>query len=298
MPEEMLKVAVTVATRDRPEGCRRLVERLLDQEVPDSWEMRVVVVDNDPQGSELQLPYDQRLEVLHEPDPGIPFARNRGVERVLPWADVICFIDDDESPGGSWLRDLVSGLERYGADVVSGPVRPVFEPNTPRWLTEHPVFTRPGRQPGADLRETYTANTAVRANVFRSGLRFDSEFHNTGGSDTHLFRQAHRGGARIRWVAEAMIDEYVPPERARVRWVLARSFRIGANRVQFLRAGAASGRPTAMLIGGSAGELLLGLGAPLVAAFSRKHALAMLGRAARGLGTFSALLGVRYAAYR
>jgi succinoglycan biosynthesis protein ExoM len=135
--------------------------------------------------------------------------------------------------------------------------------------------------------------------VFADGLRFDPAFRDAGGEDTQLFREARRAGARIRWVEEAAVEESVPASRARVRWILARSFRIGANRVQFLRADPAT--PTsrwAVTLAGSAGELLLGIVALPMAVVSRKHALILLGRAARGLGTFAALAGVRYTAYR
>lgn len=78
MVDEALNVAVTVDTRDRPASCRRLVDALPDQELPDEWQLRVIVVDNDPDGGQLTLPNDPRVEVLHEPEPGIPFARTRG----------------------------------------------------------------------------------------------------------------------------------------------------------------------------------------------------------------------------
>lgn len=292
-------MAVTIATRGRPEGCRRLVKAVLGQELPSHWELAVIVVDNAPGDSGLDLPSDARLELLHEQEPGIPFARNRGVERALPWADVITFVDDDEVPATeSWLATLVGGLDHYDADVVSGPVRSVFPPRTPAWIAEHPVFERRRRRSGERLSETYTGNTAAQRAVFDGGRRFDPATRFTGGSDTLLFREAHEAGARIRWVAEAVVEESVPPERARVRWVLARSFRIGANRIQFLRAGPTSATRWLTVIAGSGAEMLLGLVAPVIAIASRRHALMLLGRGVRGVGAYAALFGVRYAAYR
>lgn len=300
MHADVRSIAVTIATRGRPEGCRLLVAAVLTQDIPQDWTLRVIVVDNHPGGSGLELPTDVRLQVLSEPEPGIPFARNRGVEAALPSAEVICFVDDDEVPSDdTWLRTLVEGLDRWEADVVSGPVRPVFPSGTPSWIAEHPVLRRPRRPSGQALQETYTANTAVRSTVFAGGLRFDPAFRNTGGSDTQLFHEAHRAGARIRWVEEATVEETIPAERARVHWILARSFRIGANRVQFLRAASSPDRPRWIkTVSGSAAELLLGIVAIPVALFSRKYGLRLLGRAARGLGTFAALLGIRYRAYR
>lgn len=299
MPEEALKIAVTIPTRGRPESCRRLVEAILKQQYPDSWQLRLIVVDNDPTGSGLDLPNSSHLEVLYEPEPGVPFARNRGVEQALPWADVIIFIDDDELPATQlWLWTLVEGLHHYEAEVVSGPVRSVFPLGTPDWIAQHPVFQRRERSSGEYLHETYTGNTAVRRQVFFDGHPFDGAFRYTGGEDTDFFRTAHHNGARIRWVADATVQESVPPERVCVRWILARSFRIGTNRIQFLQAGPASAKRWSVIIGGSGAELLLGLAAPLVAIASRRHALILLGRAVRGIGTVAALFGGKYDEYR
>lgn len=138
------------------------------------------MVDNDPNDSGLDLPHDARLEVLHEKKPGIPFARNRGVERALPWAEVITFVDDEAPATESWLATLVDGLNRYDADVVSRPVRSVFPPGTPAWIAEHPVFERRRRRSGEHLSETYTRNTAARREVFDEGRR--SELAGVAGS--------------------------------------------------------------------------------------------------------------------
>lgn len=299
VPEETTRVALTIATRGRPEGCRRLVEAVLGQELPSHWELRVIVVDNNPHHSRLDLPHDPRLEVIQEVRPGIPLARNRGLEQALPWADVVTFVDDDEVPASeSWLLTLVEGLDRYEADVVSGPVRPVFPPGTPAWIAEHPVFERASRRSGEPLSATYTANTASRGAVFRDGRRFDPTLQFTGGSDTLLFREAHEAGARLRWVAQAGVNESVPAERARVRWILARSFRIGANRIQFLHRRPTSTTRWLAVMAGSGAEMLLGLFAPVIAIASRRHALMLLGRGVRGVGAYAALFGVRYTAYR
>ena len=300
MPAQKLHVTVAIATRGRPEGCQRLVEAVLAQTLPTEWELRVIVVDNDPVRSELKLPRDQRVEVVHEPEQGIPFARNRGVDQALPWADVIVFVDDDELPvAATWLLTLVQGLEVYRADIVSGPIRPVFSGDTPDWIQRQPVFQRRTREAGEYLSETYTGNTAVVADIFLEGRRFSPLFRNTGGSDTQLFRAAKRDGAIIRWVENAPVVEFVPLHRASIRWVLARSFRIGANRVQFLRAEPrAAAQEWLILLGGSATELALALSVPILALASRRRALLILGRAFRGLGTMSALVGFRYAPYR
>ena len=62
---------------------------------------------------------------VHEPRPGISHARNRGVAEAK--GDFVAFIDDDELPAPNWLESLLLTQRTYRADVVLGPVRPVFD---------------------------------------------------------------------------------------------------------------------------------------------------------------------------
>jgi GT2 family glycosyltransferase len=41
-------------------------------------------------------------------------------------ADSVAFVDDEEVPDPRWLQELLIVQSRYGANVVCGPVLPVF----------------------------------------------------------------------------------------------------------------------------------------------------------------------------
>jgi glycosyltransferase involved in cell wall biosynthesis len=124
-------------------------------------------VNNDPDGRDLRLPSHPSIASIHEPEPGIPFARNRGVSAALPWADVIAFIDDDEVPADAdWLAQLAGPLASGVADVTTGPVAPVFPPDVPHWIRRHPLFERQRHADMVELDQAYTHNAAARATVF------------------------------------------------------------------------------------------------------------------------------------
>lgn len=296
------RIAVTVATRGRPEECRRLVDALLEQEIGPERHMRIIVVDNAPQGSALVLPSDERVRLVPESQTGIPFARNRAVREALPWAEVVVFIDDDEVPADqTWLRNLVDAVHTSSAAGATGPVQSVFPSGLPAWITRHPLFQRATHLTGEAVSAAYTNNLALRAEVFEGSERwFDERLRYTGGSDTEMTQRVVQGGGRIVWTNDAPVREEVPATRARVRWVLRRSLRIGANRTQRLQLEQAPARRWAVYAAGSVAEVVGGASlALLTPLIGRSRGLQGLGRACRGVGTLSAMLGrVKVEEYR
>lgn len=285
------RVVVAIATRGRPAGCRRVVDGVVRQQFNDAIELRIVVVDNAPRQADLGL--QPEVEVLHEPRAGIPYARNRAVEHVLNTADVLVFIDDDEEPVDEhWLQRLLSALDEFDADMTTGPIRSVHDPAASAWARAHPIFNRPRFASGTQRPEAYSGNLAIRIDLFRQlDGWFDPKLSMSGGSDTELTRRAMRDGARIVWVDDAEVIEYVPARRATLRWILRRSLRIGANRIQRLRLEQRGVAAYVLYLGGAAAEVVGGTAvALLLPLIGRRRAVIGLGRVARGLGTWFALV--------
>jgi len=122
------RVAIAVITFRRPALLKALLDSLLAQEVPPEYEVRIIVVDNDDEGSATDViaraAKDGRypVEAAAEPEPGIPFAREKSVQ--LAWDDdALIFVDDDEVAPPGWLAELLRAWRSTGADVVTGPVR-------------------------------------------------------------------------------------------------------------------------------------------------------------------------------
>ena len=61
------------------------------------------------------------------------------------------------------------------------------------------------------------------------GLRFDTRYRFTGGSDSDFFNRATYRGARIVWEQSAVVSEIVPQSRLRLGWQLKRAFRVATN---------------------------------------------------------------------
>lgn len=221
----MEHVAVIVCTYRRPLGLVRLLksmERLEEARLP----FRVVVVDNNPIGEEVSLEgVALDVDVVRETRAGIPWARNAGLLGALQSPDCryVVFVDDDQVVCPGWLRTLLEVHEQTGAEVVAGPVLPLFEQPPPSWVVDEGLFNRERHPTGTELSVAYTGNVLIEAAVLRStGLRFEAKFQR--GEDSYFFRSLAQQGYRIVWADEAESHEWNPPSRFSLRWIIGREF--------------------------------------------------------------------------
>lgn len=213
----------------------------LDQ-VGDVGDATVLVIDNDPDGSALaladEMPSD-RVRIVHEPTPGIVAARNRALDEAAA-ADVLVFIDDDELPEPGWLRLMVDTWQRTGAAAVAGPVLSTFAEDPDPFVVAGGFFVRRRLPTDTELTIAASGNLLLDLEQIRgSGIRFDSRFAQTGGSDSMFTSELHKRGYRMVWCDEALVADVVPSTRANRRWVLQRAVRSGnaSSRVAILVAG-------------------------------------------------------------
>jgi len=223
------RVVVGLATYRRPEGLARILP-LLSQQVLSlkNADARIVVVDNDPHAGareQVLVLADPRITYVHEARPGIASARNRALDEAQD-ADALVFIDDDETPQVGWLQALVDCWKRYGCAVVTGPVHPVADPDVDAWVMACRVFEHVKRETGSLNAGAGTNNVLYDLRVLRHhGARFDEAFGLSGGSDTMLAHLLRSHGEEIRWCAEAVVDDYIPADRATRDWVFRRTMR-------------------------------------------------------------------------
>lgn len=296
-----LRVAICVATHQRPEGLARLLAALDAQRLPEpAPELRVVVVDNDAAetarsvcrhaASWLGMP----LTYATEKRRGIPQARNAALALVLGQTDFIAFVDDDCEPAPDWLAALLRTQAARGADAVAGPCLPSFEVAPPPWIEEGGFFAPPRPGGGEELVTAYTHNLLVRAEALAAlEALFDERLALGGGSDNELFRRFVRAGHRIVWTDEARVTEHVPDSRATLAWLLRRSFRIGTSSafIERLHAGA---RPVAPhLLAHGAWCVAKGAGLLALAGFrGRAAAASALRLVVFGAGRIAGIFGV------
>jgi glycosyltransferase involved in cell wall biosynthesis len=229
MTSESGTAAISIATYKRPKLLAQLLASLESMTTASSF--RVIVVDNDPDGSAREVAASSTLDVdyLVEAKAGIAAARNAGLERLRDSDEYIVFVDDDEVVIESWLDLLIETCLRNDADIVAGPVISVFEPDTPRWIIRGRFIQRARFRTDDLILSPATNNTLVRVRLLRAAapLRFDESFSMTGGSDTDFFRRLAPLKPRMVWCDEALVYEDVPPQRSTFRWIWRRGIREG-----------------------------------------------------------------------
>lgn len=301
-------VQICVITFGRPEGLERLLRAVASMQRPEHCDLGIVVVDNDPAGTARTTVDVVRneidLDIVYDiqPERGIPFARNRALERALELEpEWIVWLDDDEAPHEDWLVRILDTQRAHDADVVLGPNDPVFEEGSTEWITRSGLLHYERFETGEryPFFHTRTSGVIMRSSVVPAE-RFDERMALSGGSDRLFFTHIHRNGGVFVYDNDAVVTEFVPASRARVRWLLKRWYRTGVTRSLTLLYvdDPAWPRRIRRVLGG----LLMaakGVGKTLVAL--PKGRVAVL-RASRfillGLGASSGALGVQYREYR
>jgi GT2 family glycosyltransferase len=231
-------VVVCIPAFRRPKLLRATLRSLARQQTDRPF--AVVIVDNDAMASESVPVAREFLDAgklvglcLVEPEQGNCHAINAAFGTALatfPHARHFLMIDDDEVASPDWLARMVRAAETTRADVVGGPVWPLFDDVTKQSLERHPAF-RPAYEVSGGVPMIYgCGNCLIRRSVFeRLGApAFDLRFNFLGGGDVDFFTRCRSAGMRFHWVAEAVITETVPEPRSRPRWLALRGLRIGA----------------------------------------------------------------------
>jgi GT2 family glycosyltransferase len=304
---EKAKVDICILTYRRPQSLLRLLGALQELSFPgEPPELRVVVVDNDPDESAREICQDAGswlsapLVYVVEKRRGIPQARNAALVASLGHSDFLAFVDDDEVPEPHWLAELLRVQRARSADAVAGPVVPRFEPGTECWLTRGGLFERPRHATGTRIDYAYTGNVLVRtAALAEMDAFFDEELALSGGSDSEFFERFAASGRRIVWADAAIAHEAVPASRVSVRWLLRRAFRVGSSSARIERRRVLPRRSGAWLLANGCwcalkGALLLGL----AAVRGRVAAARALCLVWYGAGRLRGLGGFAYEEYR
>jgi succinoglycan biosynthesis protein ExoM len=233
MSDSSPDVDVCVCTFRRASLRRTLDSLAAQQGAP---EFRVIVADNDETPSAQALVEQARSDLgldityVHAPARNISIARNACLDTAN--ASLITFIDDDEIAPPHWLRTLAGGL---GAnDVVFGPVKAIYAPDAPRWVVDGDFHSfGPVVRANGEIDTGYSSNVLMRRAVI-GDARFEPALGRTGGEDTFFFSRLHSAGAKLGASSEAFVEEPTAPERARLSWLLRRSFRSGQTHARVL----------------------------------------------------------------
>jgi len=223
------KINVCVATYKRPQLLKKLLLSLVAQETCGEFTFTIIVADNDAQRSAEPVVRElnasgQKIIYVVEPEQNISLARNKALS--FATGDYIATIDDDEYADPRWLLNLYQTMLAHRAGVAFGLVMPHFHTSTPNYIRNSRAFRLPDPPTGST--ENYvpaTGNSLFRrALVQHMAAPFDPVFGRTGGGDTAFFEAIRKQGHKRVWCREALVCEFIPPERTTWRWIMQREF--------------------------------------------------------------------------
>lgn len=296
MGQVAMRLIVGVCTYQRPQLAETL-HSLFALDWPEGVHGSILVADNDEQPTAMHLVQalsassPVELRYLHAPARNISVARNAILEAASREAAFLAFIDDDEVAPPNWIAALWARMVETEADVVLGPVRGIYGPEAPAWMRKgrfHDTLPTCGRN--RTIRTGYTCNVLLR--LHRAALaerRFDLQFGCSGGEDTLFFAGANAAGATIVYAPEAVLHEVVPPERARLHWLLRRRYRMGHTHARLLREESSPVPKRACVLALSKAAVCATMALLLVPFAVGRNRLIL--RGALHMGTFASLVG-------
>ncbi|MFT6866820.1 MAG: succinoglycan biosynthesis protein ExoM [Cyclobacteriaceae bacterium] len=234
MQQKSQLLIIGLGTFKRPKMLEETLKSFIDLSIPLNINVKLYVVDNDPENTaktvvDLFAP-KLSIETIYftEERRGIVYMRNKIMEKALETgADLLAFIDDDEEVENNWLEVMMENKIKYQANVIVGRVERILPTDTPNWVIKGRFFERPNIKTGTVRIAASTSNVIFDLDLIanKMGLRFHPALNLSGSSDTFLFTEATKNGAKIIWVNDNLIKESIPTSRMTINWLLKRAFR-------------------------------------------------------------------------
>lgn len=231
----MMKIAICISSRKRPEGLRTLLESINRISVPVDIAINIIIVENDDNNYSEQLVNDFKdkstynLKYVLETKQGLAYARNRSVKEAAGM-DFCCFVDDDQVVANEWLSELVRCQKEFDADGVWGINPPVFKNRVPDYV--HEFHNPENYKYGTIVRKAFTNCLMLRKKILdQLNGPFDERLNFSGGEDSYMTLLFSKKGGIIRCNPYAVAYEIVPESRTTLKYILGRTYRISNTEV-------------------------------------------------------------------
>jgi glycosyltransferase involved in cell wall biosynthesis len=246
-----VRLTVAICTWNRANLLGQALSRMTQLTLPKDLDWELLVVNNNctDETDHVIAGFAGTVPIrrLFQPNPGKSHALNLAVSEAR--GDYILWTDDDVLVDPKWVAAYLAAIAQWPEAVFfGGPVRPWFVKPPPEWLQR--AWSRVGGVYAVrDLGDTpekfkggdhvpYGANFLIRTREQRQ-FPYDIRVGPQPGSavrgeETRVIRAMLAAGCEGRWVPDAIVQHYVPPERMTIAYV--RNWWIGEGRGQALTA--------------------------------------------------------------
>ena len=136
----MMNVSIVISTFNRSANLEECLQCLENQKNTEHFQWEAMVVDNNSTDNtkeivdELKNKFSIDIQYLFEPNQGLSYARNRGIEGSV--ADFVIFIDDDIRATPEWLAAIYDRFVAENCDAVGGIIHVESPESLPKWISE------------------------------------------------------------------------------------------------------------------------------------------------------------------
>ncbi|MCF8222341.1 MAG: glycosyltransferase [Bacteroidales bacterium] len=242
----MYRLSICIPTYKRPAMLEYLLNSLLECSLDGSLvnSVVIIIVDNDSDRSAEKITHSFIQQGLKDPFEikyysypvkGLSNVRNELLKRAQEQdADYMLFIDDDEYPHHDWINEMLKALLNNNADMVRGPVIPVFEEGIPDSIRFW--FKRKNYKNNERIKNLATGNLIISTETLKKlGVGFDERFNFIGSEDAYFGMQMQENGASLYWTNKGVVYEHVPSDRTNLSWLMKRQHRGATNFIYKMR---------------------------------------------------------------
>ena len=229
-------ISVIVCTYNRADWLREAIESLTKLET-DDFTYEVLVIDNASSDNTPEVVKQAAensactIRYVREAEPGVSFARNRGLEESK--ATWIAFFDDDEIAEPDWLLQLMKAAADHDVKIVGGGVRLKLDEGSDRklkpWVRVMLGCTETmGPQMYDGKRVPTTGNMLIHTEIFEKIGMFRTDLVE-GGEDTDVYHRARNIGYEAYHAPQALTHHQIPPFRIEPKYLRSTSMRMGSH---------------------------------------------------------------------
>lgn len=233
----MNKITIAICTYNRGEIISEALQSLLNQTVPSS-EFVLLIIDNNSTDNTEDILKDfskkfASFRIIHESKQGLSHARNRALMECT--TDWLAFLDDDAKAHPDWINTILETISCNDFDAFGGPYYAWHRYGpAPSWLPKE-FGTYESPQPyGLLTGNSYIpgGNCVINCIAAKTTGMFSTELGMNGGKcsygeETQFFKRMGELGYRLGYVPQLKIDHCVLPYKYKMRWQLRSAFEHG-----------------------------------------------------------------------
>lgn len=243
---------VIICTYNRSHNLPKCIDYLSRQRGTDSFEWEVLIVDNNSSDDTRQVverladSSSIRLRYAFEPQQGLNYARNHGIEESD--SRYFCYVDDDILVDSNWLAHLFQALDSNDADAVGGRIHLDPGIELPSWVTPEVQgflgYQDYGEEPfrmDGKIQYPYGGNMSLNRRVVERIGMFNTSLGRKGegrkrselfkGAETDYFhRLAATENARIFYEPGAIVYHQILPHQLEQKYFLTIHYNAGLQK--------------------------------------------------------------------